>query len=55
MNITKFRITLLAFVFVLLSTIQSFSGGDFRTPESDSPDSTLSKYKFEISYLGVLT
>ncbi len=41
MNITKFRITLLAFVFVLLSTIQSFSGGNFRITESDSPNSPL--------------
>jgi len=41
MNITKFRIALLAFVFTLLSTVPSFSGGDFRNPLSDSPDSTL--------------
>jgi len=39
--LSKIKLILFVFTFVLLSTAQSFSGGDFRTPESDSSDPIL--------------
>ena len=36
MNLNKLRIALLAFILVLLSTVQSFSGADFDIVESDT-------------------
>lgn len=41
MNLTKLRIALLAFVFVILSTVQGFSGASFDVPVTDSVDGTL--------------
>ena len=41
MNITKFKIALLAFVFVLLSTSQSFSRPRFESVETDTGSEIL--------------
>jgi len=40
-NITKIKIALLGFVFVLLSTTQSFSGASFDVPETDTSNEVL--------------
>ena len=41
MNITKIKISLLVFVFVLLSTVPGFSGTDLDVPNTDSHDHAL--------------
>ena len=50
MNITKFKIALLAFVFVLLSTVPGFSGASFNIPTTDRHG-----YRRFHSYLDFLT
>jgi len=40
-TLSKIKISLLAFVFVLLATVPGFSGGSFRVPVSDTSDQIL--------------
>ena len=51
MKITKFKIVLFAFVFVLLSTSQSFSSPSFNSVETDTGSEILMGFFVTLLYL----